>query len=252
MLAPSAALLAENTLVHLVGDLFHPLFVVVATALAAIYALIPSFGVAIILLTLVVMAVLTPLTVKSVRSMVAMQRLQPEIVRLRQKYKGSDNRERLNEELMHLYKEQGINPAGSCLPVFLQLPFLIVLYDVIKGLTATVTTSVHGHLVTLVQPRYIPTSSRMFHDLVAGHGAMHWFGINLAGGPFSAHTQWFGVLPYLGLIVVAVVLQYVQVALASKSYSQPRQPSRCRGCSGCSPSSSPTSTSSFPLRSSST
>ena len=48
--------------------------------------------------------------------MIAMQRLQPEIKRLQQKYKGAENREQLNQEMMRLYKEKGVNPAGGCLP----------------------------------------------------------------------------------------------------------------------------------------
>lgn len=83
-------MLAENSLVHLIGEIFHPVFVVVATVLAAIYGVIPSYGVAVILLTIVVMGLLTPLTVRSTKSIVAMQRLQPEITRLRQKYKGPE------------------------------------------------------------------------------------------------------------------------------------------------------------------
>ena len=75
--------------------------------------------------------------------MIAMQALQPEIKKLQTKYKGAENRQKLNEEMMALYKEKGINPAGGCLPMFLQMPFLIILYDTIKGLT-NVVTKVNG------------------------------------------------------------------------------------------------------------
>jgi YidC/Oxa1 family membrane protein insertase len=206
-----AAMLAENSFVHAIGVVFHPILIAVGTMFAALYALVPNYGFAIILLTVLVMALLTPLTIKSTRSMMAMQRLQPEITRLRQKYKGPDNRERLNHELMRVYEAHGISPVGSCLPAFLQMPFLIVLYDVIRGLTATVRTTVDGHSVIVAQPRYIPASSQMAHHLVANHGAMNWFGIDLARQPFSTHAHWFGCLPYLGLVIVAVGLQYIQM-----------------------------------------
>jgi YidC/Oxa1 family membrane protein insertase len=212
----ASAALAESSLTHLLGGVFHPLFVLLATLLAATYGLTASYGFTIVLLTIVVMTLLLPLTIRSTRSMMAMQRLRPRITRLQQDYKGPENREQLNGELMRLYKEEGINPAGSCLPLLLQLPVLFVLYDVIKGLSNTIVTMVRGHAVAVAQPRYIPTSSRMYHRLMANHGAMNWFGINLALNPFSAHATLIGVLPYLALVLVAVGLQYVQLAQVRK------------------------------------
>ena len=208
----SAAALSERSLVHSVGVIFHPLFVALATVLAAIYGLTASYGLAIVLLTIVIMALLTPLTIRSTRSMLAMQRVAPKIKRLQQEYKGSENREQLNREVLRVYKEEGVNPAGSCLPLLLQMPVLIVLYDVIKGLSNRLITFVQGHSVAVAQPRYIPTSSRLYHQLVASHGAMNWLGINLALKAFSLHTQWFGFLPYAVLVLVAVALQYVLLA----------------------------------------
>jgi membrane protein insertase Oxa1/YidC/SpoIIIJ len=92
------------------------------------------------------------------------------------------------------------------------MPILVVLYDLIKGLSNTLITVVHGHSIAVAHPRYIPTSSRMYHQLMTTHGAMNWLGINLALRPFSSHAQWFGVIPYLVLVLVAVGLQYVQSA----------------------------------------
>ena len=54
--------------------------------------------------------------------MIAMQALQPELQKLRQKYKGPENREQLNSEMMRLYRESGVSPTGGCLPMFLQMP----------------------------------------------------------------------------------------------------------------------------------
>ena len=81
------------------------------------------------------MLALTPVTVKSTKSMLAMQRLQPEMKKLQAKYKGAENREQLNAEMMKLYKENGTSPFGACLPSLLQMPFLIVLYSLIRGLS---------------------------------------------------------------------------------------------------------------------
>jgi len=216
------ALLAENSLFKSIGSIFQPLFKLFATLLAYIYAVVPNYALAIIFLTIIVMAVLTPLTVKSTKSMMAMQRLQPEIKRLQQKYKGAENRQQLNEEMMALYKKEGINPAGGCIPVLIQMPFLIVLYDVIKGLTYTINKgstypagSPHaGEKCTqalCAVPRYIPTTSKMYANLVAHPGQMNAFGMNLALKPFSHHGSWEAAVPYFALVLIAVVLQFIQM-----------------------------------------
>jgi YidC/Oxa1 family membrane protein insertase len=102
-----------------------------AGALAGFYHIIPSLGLAIILLTLAVRVILLPLSIKQTRSMREMQRIQPEIKRLQQKYKG--NRQKMNEELMALYKEHSVNPFGGCLPLLMQFPVLIALFYVIRA-----------------------------------------------------------------------------------------------------------------------
>jgi YidC/Oxa1 family membrane protein insertase len=217
LLHPAARTLAEISPVHWIGLIFHPLFVVLATVLAGIYGLTASYGLAIVLLTVLIMALLMPLTIRTTRSMMAMQRLQPKIRRLQQRYKELENREELNAELLRVYKEGGVAPTAGCLPLLLQLPVLLVLYDVIKGLTNTFVTTVQGRSVAVAQPRYIPTSSRMYHQLVVSHGAMNWAGINLALKPIAAHAQWFGILPYLALVLLAMGLQYVLLAQTRKS-----------------------------------
>jgi YidC/Oxa1 family membrane protein insertase len=109
------------------------LFDGIAAVLAFFYSIWPSYGGAIILLTLAVMVIMTPLTLKGTRSMMAMQRLQPEMKKIQERYK--DDREKLNEELLAFYRENNINPVGGCLPLLLQMPVFIVLYRVVSGLT---------------------------------------------------------------------------------------------------------------------
>src|SRR5919202_5844490 len=110
-----------------------------ARLLAWFYDLVPSYGVAIILLTVAVRLLLFPVTAKQAKSMQAMQRVQPELKRLQQKYKN--DRQKLNEEMMKFYKEHQINPLAGCLPLLLQMPLFIILYRVIHGLTHTVVTA---------------------------------------------------------------------------------------------------------------
>ena len=94
-----------------------------------------SWGIAIILLTLLVRAVMYPLTRKQMTSMQKMQKLQPMINVLQEKY--GDDKESLNRETMALYKEHKVNPASGCLPLLIQLPVFILLYGVLYDLTKT-------------------------------------------------------------------------------------------------------------------
>jgi YidC/Oxa1 family membrane protein insertase len=193
---------------HDVGNIFQPIFHLFGIILAFCYGLVPNYAIAIVMLTVIIMGALTPLTIKSTKSMMAMQKLQPEIKKLQQKYKGPENRALLNEEMMKLYKQEGANPVGGCLPVLLQAPFLFILYSVIKGLANKVM--VHGKLVAL--PRYIPTSSKMYHNLVHSGGQIRAFGMDLNLKPFSSHGSIGAAIPFFIFVAVAVALQYFQMA----------------------------------------
>jgi YidC/Oxa1 family membrane protein insertase len=95
------------------------------------YGLTHSYGIAIILLTILVRVVLHPLNQKQLVSMQKMQKIQPRIKTLQEKY-GHD-KQKLNEETMKLYKENQVNPAAGCLPLLVQLPILILLFRVLTN-----------------------------------------------------------------------------------------------------------------------
>src|SRR4051794_5806279 len=105
----------------------------IAWPLSFFYNIWPSYGGAIVLMTITIMLVLLPLTLKGTRSMLAMQRLQPEMKKLQARYK--DDRQKLNEEMLKFYKENDINPMSGCLPLLLQMPVFFFLYRTIYGLT---------------------------------------------------------------------------------------------------------------------
>ena len=97
---------------------------------------IASWGLCIILLTFTVRLVILPLTIKQFRSMAAMQTIQPKVKQLQNKYKGKTSREdkqEMQKEMMELYKEHGVNPFASCLPLVAQLPVFIGLYQVLRN-----------------------------------------------------------------------------------------------------------------------
>ena len=97
------------------------------------YGFVHNWGVAIILLTLVVKTLLYPLTVKSMQSMQEMRKLQPEVEKLKAKF--GDDKEKMNQAVMQLYQQHKVNPLGGCLPLLLQMPIWLALY-------ATLQTSV--------------------------------------------------------------------------------------------------------------
>jgi YidC/Oxa1 family membrane protein insertase len=93
------------------------------------YGFLKNYGLAIILLTVIIKLLFWPLTHKSYSSMKAMQKLQPEMQKLREKFKN--DKERLNRELMELYKKHSVNPLGGCLPMLVQIPVFFALYKVL-------------------------------------------------------------------------------------------------------------------------
>ncbi|OPY72004.1 MAG: Membrane protein insertase YidC [Syntrophorhabdus sp. PtaU1.Bin050] len=90
-----------------------------------------NYGIDIILLTILIKIIFYPLTAKSYKSMKEMQKMQPVIMKLKEKYK--DDRQKLNMEMMELYKQKGVNPMGGCLPMIIQIPVFFALYKALSG-----------------------------------------------------------------------------------------------------------------------
>ena len=90
-----------------------------------------NYGIAIILLTITVRILLLPLTIKQTRSLQAMQKIQPKLKKLQEKYK--DDKEKLQKEMMKFYAENKVNPLSGCLPLLLQLPIFFALFRMLLG-----------------------------------------------------------------------------------------------------------------------
>lgn len=90
-----------------------------------------NYGIAIILLTITVRILLLPLTIKQTRSLQAMQKIQPKLKKLQEKYK--DDKEKLQKEMMKFYSENKVNPLSGCLPLLLQLPIFFALFRMLLG-----------------------------------------------------------------------------------------------------------------------
>lgn len=99
--------------------------------LQLIYRLIPNYGVAIIITTIIVKLLLWPLMRKSYQSTARMQAINPKVQELREKYK--DNQQKMNTEMAALYKKEGVSPLGGCLPMLAQFPFFLAMYGLFNN-----------------------------------------------------------------------------------------------------------------------
>jgi len=183
------------------ANIFQPLINVFEAVLKAIHGVVGgSWGWSIVLLTILVRALLIPLTLKQFHSMQRLQRLQPEMKAIQNKYK--DDKQRQQQELMKFYKENQVNPLGSCLPLVAQLPVFISLFYMLRS---------------SLRIDICPQSQPGAH-LVNGH----WVGISHAHtvpcGPNNGAGFLF--IPDLtnnatGAVLVVLILLYVTTQLAS-------------------------------------
>lgn len=153
--------------------------------LILLYVIIPDFGVAIILFTIITKLALLPLTKKSIESQKAMQDIQPEVKKLQAKYKT--DKAMLGQKSMELYKKHGINPAGGCLPLVVQMVFFITLFQVLR---LTLDTS----------PEALTKVSDLLYGFVKNPGELN----SIAFGFFDLNS------PSIPLAIVAAALQFVQ------------------------------------------
>jgi len=180
---------------------WHGLLNVLGTVLAFFYGIVPSYGIAIILLTVVVRLILYPVTAKQAKSMIAMQRVAPEIKRLQAQHK--DDRAKLNEEMMKFYRENNINPAAGCLPLLVQMPIFIALFGVLRKAYA-----------------HVPASSKLFKALcgtksvkacgTAGPKGLRFLGMDLSKAAQAHHSTIGDALPYFVLVGLVILTGYLQ------------------------------------------
>lgn len=153
--------------------------------LAKLYDFIPNYGIAIILLTVLIRILLLPLGIKQVRSMQAMAALQPKIKAIQQKHKG--NKQKQTEETQRLYQEAGVNPLAGCLPLLLQAPVLIALYAVLR-FPGNVGAYVEDAKPPLPHS-HIPTTSRLYEDTLQQRPGTRFLGTNLLCSAGEAGKQ---------------------------------------------------------------
>ena len=167
---------------------------------------------AISLVALAIMILIAPLTMKSTKGMLEMQRLQPEMKKLQQQYKG--DRQMLNQEMMKLYSEHKVNPLASCLPLLAQMPVFIIMFQVLTGLTRMGDDGTFN-------PDYISKSSDLYRALDPAREMLS-FGLDLHLSPSEAmQADFVKGIPYALLIVALGGLFFIQQRMVASRTSSP-------------------------------
>jgi len=178
------------------------LFEAPAALLAWFYSFTHNYIVAISMIALVVMVITAPLVLKSTKGMLEMQKLQPEMKKLQNQYKG--DRQKLNEEMMKLYQEHKVNPLASCFPLLLQMPVFIIMFRVLHGLTHISAGQ------STFSPQYLSKSSDLYKSLVGKKEMLAW-GLDLSRRPYAVVADSFGKgLLYVGLVLILGLLYFAQ------------------------------------------
>ncbi len=180
--------------------LFNGLQELLGTSLAFFYDLIPSFGLAIIMLTLAINFVLFPLTLKQTRSTRAFQTIQPEIKRIQKEYK--EEPEIMQKELMRVQREAGATPGGCLLPLIVQAPIWFALFRLLQNVS-DIANGIEG-----VIPK-IPADSGLLSTIEAGN--TQFLGLALGNTMSQGVLSGFvSSLPYVAMLVLMVASQYFQ------------------------------------------
>ncbi|ALX49534.1 YidC family membrane integrase SpoIIIJ [Lentibacillus amyloliquefaciens] len=165
-----------------------------------------NYGLAIILVTIIVRLILLPLNVKQLKSSQAMQDIQPELKELQQKYSSKDanTQQKLQQETMQLFQKHGVNPLAGCLPIFVQMPILIAMYHAIMR---TPEIQTHTFLwFELGSPDYVL-------PLIAGGATFFQQKLMMAGSPAAQNPQMM-VMLYVMPIMITVFAFFFPAALA--------------------------------------
>ncbi len=178
---------------------------IIAVPMTFFYELIPNYGLAIIFLTLVVNVLMFPLTLKQTRSTRAMTEIQPEVKKLQKQYK--DDQETLQKEMMALYKEKGVNPAGCLFPMLIQMPIWFGLFRLLRDPLNQSSNNTDA-------VSFIPESSRLF-DVLSKETEGTFLGMNLSLSPSEVITADTGfdlgaALPYILIVLVVLGTAYFQ------------------------------------------
>lgn len=187
------------------GEIWDGFLELLGAILAFFFDYVDSYGLAIILLTVLINIILFPLTLKQTRSTRAFQTLQPEMQKIRSQHK--DDAEKMQQEMVRLQKEHGVSAGGCFLPLIVQMPVLFALFRVLQS-----------------PVDYIPSGTQLF--AAVNNGGETFLRMNLETTPWDAlstgglGTAW----PYLILMALMIAAQYVQQWHSTAGQSTEGQP----------------------------
>lgn len=165
-----------------------------------------SYGLSIIIVTIIIRLILLPLNIKQLKSSKAMQEIQPELQELQKKYasKDANTQQKLQEETMKLFQKHGANPLAGCLPILVQMPILIAMYHAIMR---TEEVGTHTFLwFQLGSPDYIL-------PIIAGAATYLQQKLMMAGNPASQNPQ-MKIMLYMMPVMITVIGFILPSALA--------------------------------------
>jgi YidC/Oxa1 family membrane protein insertase len=174
-----------------------------------------NYGLAIILLTILMRIVLLPLSIKQTKSMIAMQKLQPQLKEIQKKYK--DDREKMGQEMMKLYKENKVSPLGGCLPLLLQLPILFAVFEVLRNMSVTVQKKVGNKVKTVPSPYlYIFTANQSVASFKAN---LNFLGMNIT---YTGAKLWSdgAYVQVIVMLLLTVVTGYITAKMMTTDPKQ--------------------------------
>ena len=187
------------------GDVYkrQPFALAIGFLLSFVYGYVPSYGISIAILTVIINIIIFPLTLRQTRSTKRMQDVQPELKKLQKKHK--DNKEELNKEIAAFYKEKGINPLGCVVPLLVQMPVWFALFRVLR------------------EPLlFIPKSESLFSDLENNINIL-FFNMDLQI-PASEISGWVERVPYIVLILMVVATALFQQQQITKKQGKSDNP----------------------------
>lgn len=186
------------------GALWESLKTLLGTTLSFFFDLIPNYGVAIILLTVVINLLVFPLTLKQTRATRAFQAVQPEIKRIQKELK--DQPEELQKELMRVQREAGASPGGCLLPLLVQMPIWFALFRVLS-----------------LPLDYIPAGSGLARAIELDSSTF--LGMHMNITPAQAFGEGFATaIPYLLMLILMVATQYIQTWHSTYGQDKPQGP----------------------------
>ena len=169
--------------------IIEPFALAIGFLLSYIYDFVVSYGLSIVILTIIINIIIFPLTLRQTRSTKRMQDAQADIKKVQKQYK--DDKEELNKKIAELYKEKGINPLGCVVPLLVQMPIWFALFRVLR------------------EPLlFIPKEANLYSQL-GDHSSILFFNMDLQI-PASEITAWIDRAPYIVLILLVVGTALIQ------------------------------------------